>query len=213
MLQKVTRWLILQKARRHAGNPKVTTALRLIVGTRFQVLFHSPHRGTFHLSLTVLVHYRSSKVFSLGRWTPLLPTGLACPVVLRISVGSLICFRIRDCHPLWSAFPNGSAKKLLYDSHVRDPTTPQRKTSAVWAIPVSLAATREIDFSFFSCGYLDVSVHRVTRTHLCIQCMPVQESRDQRSFDNSPWLFAVFHALQSLLTPRHPPCALSSLAT
>ena len=28
-------------------------------------LFHSPHRGSFHLSLTVLVHYRSKKVFSL----------------------------------------------------------------------------------------------------------------------------------------------------
>ena len=29
-------------------------ALRLLVGIRFQVLFHSPHRGSFHLSLTVL---------------------------------------------------------------------------------------------------------------------------------------------------------------
>ena len=29
-------------------------------------LFHRPHRATFHLSLTVLVHYRSQKVFSLG---------------------------------------------------------------------------------------------------------------------------------------------------
>jgi len=28
-------------------------------------LFHSPHRGAFHLSLTVLVHYRSLKIFSL----------------------------------------------------------------------------------------------------------------------------------------------------
>ncbi len=28
-------------------------------------LFHSPLRGSFHLSLTVLVHYRSSKIFSL----------------------------------------------------------------------------------------------------------------------------------------------------
>ena len=86
-------------------DPKVATALRLIVDTRFQVLFHSPHRGTFHLSLAVLVHYRSSGVFSLGRWTSLLPTGLACPVVLRITVGSLVRFRVRDCHPLWSAIP------------------------------------------------------------------------------------------------------------
>ena len=33
--------------------------LLLLVSIRFQVLFHSPYRGAFHLSLTVLVHYRS----------------------------------------------------------------------------------------------------------------------------------------------------------
>ena len=33
-----------------------------------------PSRGAFHLSLTVLVHYRSSRVFSLGRWSARLPT-------------------------------------------------------------------------------------------------------------------------------------------
>ena len=60
-----------------------TSALRPVVSTRFQVLFHSPHRGSFHLSFTVLVHYRLSNVFSLGRWASLLPTGLACPAVLR----------------------------------------------------------------------------------------------------------------------------------
>ncbi len=34
-----------------------------------------PSRGAFHLSLTVLVHYRSLRVFSLGRWSSLIPTG------------------------------------------------------------------------------------------------------------------------------------------
>lgn len=43
--------------------------------------------------------------------------------------------------------------------------------------------------------------------------MLVRESRDQHSFDNFPGLIAVFHALHSLLMPRHPPCALSSLTT
>ena len=61
-------------------------ALRLLVGLRFQVLFHSPHWGTFHLSLTVLVLYRSPSVFSLGEWTPQLPAGLACPAVLRFLI-------------------------------------------------------------------------------------------------------------------------------
>ncbi len=36
----------------------------------------SPFRGAFHLSLTVLVHYRSQQVSSLGGWSPLLPTSL-----------------------------------------------------------------------------------------------------------------------------------------
>ena len=36
----------------------------------------SPSRGAFHLSLTVLVLYRSLQIFSLGGWSPLLPTRL-----------------------------------------------------------------------------------------------------------------------------------------
>ena len=42
----------------------------------------------------------------------------------------------------------------------RGPTTPVLRL--VWATSFSLATTKEIDFSFFSSGYLDVSVHRVT---------------------------------------------------
>ena len=38
---------------------------------------------------------------------------------------------------------------------------PQCARTLVWALPVSLAATPGIDVSFFSSGYLDVSVHRV----------------------------------------------------
>ncbi len=120
-------------------------------------------------------------------------------------------FRVRGCHPLWPAVPSSSANNELCDSHVKGPTTPRGKTRAGWAISSSLAATEEIDFSFFSCGYLDVSVHRVVHAHLWIQCASVRESWDQHSFVSSPRLFADFHALQSLLMPRHPPCALSKL--
>ena len=38
---------------------RTTPSLLPLVGMWFQDLFHSPHRGAFHLSLTVLVHYRS----------------------------------------------------------------------------------------------------------------------------------------------------------
>jgi hypothetical protein len=47
----------------------------------------SPSRGAFHLSLTVLVHYRSQKILSLGGWSPRLPTNSPWFVVLRIPVG------------------------------------------------------------------------------------------------------------------------------
>jgi hypothetical protein len=41
-----------------ASPSHIFIVLPLLVSRRFQVLFHSPHRSTFHLSLTVLVHYR-----------------------------------------------------------------------------------------------------------------------------------------------------------
>ena len=44
--------------------------------------FHSPRRGSFHLSLTVLLRYRLSNVFSLRQWSAYLHTELACSVLL-----------------------------------------------------------------------------------------------------------------------------------
>ena len=38
-----------------------------------------PSRGSFHLSLTVLVHYRSYIIFSLGRWSCRIQTGFLVP--------------------------------------------------------------------------------------------------------------------------------------
>ena len=54
LLETVTRRLIMQKARRHT-----LIVLRPLVSVRFQDLFHSLIQGSFNLSLTVLVHYRS----------------------------------------------------------------------------------------------------------------------------------------------------------
>ena len=59
----------------------------------------------------------------------------------------------------------------------------------VWALSLSLAATDEIDFSFFSSGYLDVSVPRVPSSYamdshtgdgaLPPPGFPIQTSTDQ----------------------------------
>ena len=56
LLVMVTRRFIMQKARRHC-----TKQLRPLVGVWFQELFHSSYRSAFHLSLTVLVRYRSHR--------------------------------------------------------------------------------------------------------------------------------------------------------
>ena len=52
---------------------------------------------------------------------------------------------------------NSSAR--LEESIMR--SEPRGARTAVWALPVSLAATPGIDVSFSSSGYLDVSVHQV----------------------------------------------------
>ena len=71
---------------------------------------------------------------------------------------------------------------------------PERETLSVWAIPISLAATDGIDFSFCSSGYLDVSVHQVvTNTPMNSVCSN-REPRDHRLCVNFPRLFADFHA-------------------
>ena len=62
----VTRWPVLQKVRGHANN-----ALPQLVSVGFQVLFHSPPGVLFP---TVPFAIGRLVVFSLGGWSPLLPT-------------------------------------------------------------------------------------------------------------------------------------------
>ena len=63
------------------------------------------------------------------------------------------------------------------------------------------------------------------RNGLCIQPLvtpsgfpvtpgfPIRRSQDQCLFDGSPGLIAACRVLHRLITPRHPPCTLSSLIT
>ena len=105
--------------------------------------------------------------------------------------------------------------RLTYDS-----PQPRRARTPVWALSLSLAATQEIDVSFFSSGYLDVSVPRVPSGKLCIGLsvlkvylsgFPHSDIHGSKDICSSPWLFAAYHVLHRLSVPRHPPCALYSL--
>ena len=86
-------------------------------------------------------------------------------------------------------------------------------TYMVWAPSISLAATLEIDVSFFSSSYLDVSVQRVSSLFSVLGLLPNGLSHSDISGSSlvckSPELFAAYHVLLRLQEPRHPPYALT----
>ena len=97
---------------------------------------------------------------------------------------------------------------------------PHGARTMVWPLSISLAATLEIDVSFSSSGYLDVSVHRVPLHTLWIGVWMIRVLRTgfphsdicgSRIICISPQLFAAYHVFLRLLVPRHPPCALFCL--
>ena len=97
---------------------------------------------------------------------------------------------------------------------------PHRARTMVWALSRSLAATKEIDVSFSSSGYLDVSVPRVPLHTLwigvwihevCSCGFPHSDISGSRDICSSPKLFAAYHVFHRLSVPRHPPCALLRL--
>ena len=94
---------------------------------------------------------------------------------------------------------------------------PRCACTTVWALSLSLAATQEIDVSFSSSGYLDVSVPRVPLHTLwigvwihevCSCGFPHSDISGSRDICSSPKLIAAYHVFHRLLVPRHPPCAL-----
>jgi hypothetical protein len=110
----------------------------------------SPSRGAFHLSLTVLVHYRSRKIFSLGGWSPQLPTGFHVPR------------GTQDPRTLAQLSPTGLSPSLMLLSNSFGSVRLARlgsynpglvETRPVWAAPISLATTLGISVDFFSSGY------------------------------------------------------------
>jgi hypothetical protein len=74
MQYEITRWIVLQKAPRHKINLAPSPCTHTISGS-----ISLPFRGSFNLSLTVLVHYRSLDIFSLRRWTSHIQSGFHVP--------------------------------------------------------------------------------------------------------------------------------------
>src|SRR5712692_2342757 len=180
----------------------------------------SPSRGAFHLSLTVLVHYRSLKVFSLGGWSPLLPTNSPGFVVLRIPARS-VRLPLPDSHRLRWRFPTPSGQ---LSSPAAGPTTPSFPKKGWFGLfpprspllresrLISLRRATEM-FQFAHCPppCLWYSAGGV-QTSLWTGC-PIRILRALRSHAAPPERFAGLRVLLRPSAPRHPPRTLSRLCS
>ena len=131
-------------ARSTKSTPSVS--LRLLVSTGFQFLFHSPPGVLFTFPSRYFPLSVTGSYLALGGGPPVFPRGFTCPAVLAWNLVPSTTFRLRAFHALRRTFPDPSASMV---------------ENLIRAGPLSLAATRGIDVSFFSSGYLDVSVRRV----------------------------------------------------
>ena len=122
--------------KRHAVTAR--RQLRPLVSVWFQVLFHSPSRRSFHLSLTVLVHYRSYPVFSLAGWCRLVQTGFLRSRLTQGISPPRFAYVYRPVTFCGAAFQSASSLLGLADV---GPSTPGARRPPVWAAPRSLAAT------------------------------------------------------------------------
>ena len=86
---------------------------------------------------------------------------------------------------------------------------PRNARISVWPLSLSLAATYEIDVSFSSSPYLDVSVQAVPLLTLCIGVrmtgvfpagFPHSDIHGSKDICSSPWLFAAYHVFHLEIT-------------
>ena len=96
------------------STPSGLNALRLLVNTGFQVLFHSPPGVLFTFPSRYCFTIGRQFVFSLGRWSSRLPTGFHVPrgtldpgLSLRLSRTGLLPSSVGAFHPL---IPLGSTR-------------------------------------------------------------------------------------------------------
>ena len=86
---QITRWIVLQKARRHR-----TSRLRLLVRTQFQDLFHSPSGVLLTFPSRYLFSIDRKIYLALGGGPPSFSQGLTCPDLLD-NVNDKVCDALR----------------------------------------------------------------------------------------------------------------------
>ena len=98
-----------------------------------------------------------------------------------------MAFRVQGSHSLWLTFPCNS-------------TIPYHNSRQ--ATPISLTTTLGISFDFYSCSYLDVSVHRVRSVHTNVtqKCNTIAQQCILNAYTRFPHSDIVdYHALCQLI--------------
>ena len=123
----------MQKARRHPCKHRAPTACRHMVSGSVS----SPRRGSSHLSVTLLSSLSVIREYLALRDGPRrFRPGFTCPDLLRYlsrDDATVAYGTVTLCG--WS-FQDHSASGSLCNSHVRGPTTPQRKSPRFGLFPV-----------------------------------------------------------------------------
>jgi len=95
-------------------------------------------------------------VFSLAGWSPRIQSRFHVTGPTQVLLWCVFAFVYGTVTLCGKTFQN---LPLTTHNPTLESYNPPEETSEVWAIPISLAATDGIDFSFSSSSYLDVSVH------------------------------------------------------
>ena len=215
-----TRWLILQKARRHT-----TRVLRRLAGARFQVLFHSPPGVLFTFPSRYWCAIGHMGVFRLGGWSPRVRTGFHVPGPTQVpppgsipgcAYGALTLCR-RPSHAVRLPWMDARPGRQARGGRPYNPVGGKagaRIRSTVWPrSPFARRYSGNLAVDFFSSGYLDVSVPRVVLPpamrspggcrHLCRRVRPFGDPRVEGCVP----LTADY---RSLPRPSSAPCAKAS---
>ena len=93
------------------------------------------------------------------------------------------------------------------------PATPGVRRPLVWPLPSSLATTKGIEFSFFSSGYLDVSLPRVPPVKLWIHLTVTEHYLRRVPPFGYPWINAYLRLPMAFRSLSRPSSAISALAS
>ena len=201
------------------------------MGTRFQVLFHSPPGVLFTIPSRYSSAIGHQVVFRLTQWSAQIHSGFLGPGATRDTHQQAHTFRLRGYHPLRRAFQDPSTTHELSDCPtVRQnrqvgPTTPYaQRLPAVTRARFSLVRFRSpllteylllpVLRCFTSRRSLPAPMYSGTgSTTRLVLGFPIRTPSDHGSLANSPRIIAGCYVLLRLLVPRHPPCALHELHT